>query len=396
MPNTIPPNWQEKTLGEVCEIISGTTPDTKNSKYWDGSNYWITPAELSEEKIFITDCRRKITDLAIQHCSLRPMPKGTIIFSSRAPIGKVAISDVDTLYCNQGFKNFICSKSIYNKFLYYFLKLNTPLLISLGNGTTFKEISKSTISKVHIGFPSLPEQKRIVEKLDKIFANIDKAKEQTTQNLKNAKEIFEVQIDATLKPHSDWRNVKMADICDVRDGTHDSPKYIKSGFPLVTSKNLKNGTLVFDNIKYISQQDYDHINERSKVDVGDVLFAMIGTIGNPVVVTEEPKYAIKNMALFKHSDEILPSFLKYILGSRIVLDKMQKEANGTTQKFVSLGYLRNFKISLPSNKQQLDIVKTLDSLRAQTQELETIYTKKLADLDELKQSVLQQAFSGKL
>ena len=269
-------------------------------------------------------------------------------------------------------------------------------LASYAKGTNILHLSNKDIKKLSIPVPSLPEQKRIVEKLDKIFGNIDKAKEKTTHNLKNVQEVFEARMDSILKPHSDWHNVKMSEVCDVRDGTHDSPKYIKSGFPLVTSKNLKNGTLVFDNIKYICQEDYDHINERSKVDIGDVLFAMIGTIGNPVVVTEEPRYAIKNMALFKHSKEILPSFLKYILESRVVLDKMQKEANGTTQKFVSLGYLRNFIISLPSIKQQSDIIKELDSLRTKTQELEKIYTKKLADLDELKQSVLQQAFSGKL
>lgn len=183
-------SWKEKTLGEVCEIISGTTPDTKCPQYWGGENYWITPAELTEGKIFIDSCRRKITDLAVRDCSLRPMPKGTVVFSSRAPIGKVAINNLEVLYCNQGFKNFICSQSLDNKFLFYFLKFNTPLLVSLGHGTTFKEISKTTISKVSIRYPSLlEEQKQIVKKLDILKSKTQELEKIYTQKLADLEEL---------------------------------------------------------------------------------------------------------------------------------------------------------------------------------------------------------------
>lgn len=104
--------------------------------------------------------------------------------------------------------------------------------------------------------------------------------------------------DLGLIPH-DWEVKTLGEICDVRDGTHDSPRYVKSGYPLVTSKNLTNGVIDFANIQYISKVDYDKINERSKADIGDVLYAMIGTIGNPVLITKEPNFAIKNVALFK-------------------------------------------------------------------------------------------------
>src|SRR5690606_9492420 len=93
-----------------------------------------------------------------------------------------------------------------------------------------------------------------------------------------------------------WDIKIMSEVYDVRDGTHDSPKYQDEGYPLITSKNLKDGIITFDKIKYISEEDYISINKRSKVDIGDVLFAMIGTIGNPTVITEEPNYAIKNVA----------------------------------------------------------------------------------------------------
>ena len=376
MPNTIPPNWQEKTLGEVCEIISGTTPDTKNSKYWDGSNYWITPAELSEEKIFITDCRRKITDLAIQHCSLRPMPKGTIIFSSRAPIGKVAISDVDTLYCNQGFKNFICSKSIYNKFLYYFLKLNTPLLISLGNGTTFKEISKSTISKVHIGFPSLPEQKRIVEKLDKIFANIDKAKEQTTQNIQNAQEMFEAFLNNIFTNTADnWEEKKLGEVIQLEYGKPLAPedRDPEAQYPAYGANGIKT---------YTNKYLYDKPT---------IIVGRKGSAGE-INLTTEKFWPLDVTYYIKFDNQKYDLLFLYFLLSSLNLPSLAKG--------VKPGINRNDVYSIscffPALTEQQRIVKKLNTLSDKTRELKEICTKKLADLDELKQSVLQQAFSGKL
>ena len=124
------------------------------------------------------------------------------------------------------------------------------------------------------------------------------------------------------------------------------------------------------NVSFISEEDYNAINNRSKVDIGDVLFAMIGTIGNPVYVQEKPNYAIKNMALFKVPSNQSGEFLRYYLLNDNVLLKMQNESKGTTQKFVSLGYLRNFLIKIPSLSEQQSIVATLDSLKSKVDRLQ--------------------------
>ena len=123
---------------------------------------------------------------------------------------------------------------------------------------------------------------------------------------------------------------------------------------------------------------------------------MIGTIGNPVVITVEPNYAIKNVALFKVPKDKNSFFLKYYLDSKYVVEKMQREAKGTTQKFVGLGYLRQFKIKLPTIEEQKEIVQKLDELQAETKRLEEIYQQKLENLEELKQSILNKAFNGEL
>ena len=199
-----------------------------------------------------------------------------------------------------------------------------------------------------------------------------------------------------MRPQDKWGIFKMKDIYDVRDGTHDSPKYYEKGFPLITSKNLKDGKLNFDKIQYISFSDYEKINERSKVDIGDILFAMIGTIGNPVVVKNEPNFAIKNVALFKMPSNQNSDFLKYYLNKSSVINKMQMEAKGTTQRFVGLGYLRDFPIFIPHISEQQQIVSKLDALSAKCKELENNYLKTINDCDELKKAILAKAFNGEL
>ena len=190
-----------------------------------------------------------------------------------------------------------------------------------------------------------------------------------------------------------WRETTLGEAYDVRDGTHDSPKYQGSGYPLVTSKNLKPAGLNFEKIKYISDTDFKKINERSGVHKGDVLFAMIGTIGNPIVVDIEPDFAIKNVALLKVSKEQGGKFLKYYLESNYVIEKMMKEAKGSTQKFVGLGYLRAFPIRLPPIPEQKRIVAILDQVFADIEQARARTEQNLKNARELFESYLQQVFN---
>lgn len=164
-------------LGDICEIVSGSTPRTAREEYWDGDVKWITPAELEENSYIIMDSVRKITRLAVKETGLSPFPEGTVILSSRAPIGKVAIAGCE-MYCNQGFKNLICSEKINNKYLYWFLKGNKEYLNSLGRGATFKEISKSIVSEIEIDLPDLTEQENVVNNLGKISKIISLRKQE--------------------------------------------------------------------------------------------------------------------------------------------------------------------------------------------------------------------------
>ncbi|PFL28694.1 restriction endonuclease subunit S [Bacillus cereus] len=183
---------------------------------------------------------------------------------------------------------------------------------------------------------------------------------------------------------------KCADIVDVRDGTHDSPKYVLSGYPLVTSKNIKNGKLDLENINYICTEDFEKINKRSKVDKGDIIMPMIGTVGNPLLVKTDEEFAIKNVALFKFQDNeiIFNRFFYYFLLSDLCKKQLSGSKRGGTQSFVSLKDLRDLKVPLPSFEQQKNMVAVLDKAQALIEKRKVA----IAKLDELIQAVFIDMF----
>lgn len=191
---------------------------------------------------------------------------------------------------------------------------------------------------------------------------------------------------------SDWEEKLLGEITDVRDGTHDSPKYYDIGYKFVTSKNLINGKIDFSNIQYISKIDFDKINERSKVDINDILFAMIGTIGNPVLITKEPDFAIKNVALFKDKRCTNQAYLKFYLSSALALNRMLDDAKGSNQKFIPLSYFRSFLVPLPPTiEEQQRIANALSDVDTLIANLEKLIDKK----KNIKQGAMQQLLTGK-
>ena len=170
-----------KSISQIGKVVGGATPKTNVVEYWDGEYRWITPAELDSDSGYIYDSVRKLTKTGVESCSLQEMPVNTVILSSRAPIGKVAIAG-KTFYCNQGFKNIICNGEILPRYLYTVLLLNTEYLNSLGRGATFKEISKSIVENIKIPVPSIELQKQFttfVEQVDKSKVAVQKALDET-------------------------------------------------------------------------------------------------------------------------------------------------------------------------------------------------------------------------
>ena len=188
--------------------------------------------------------------------------------------------------------------------------------------------------------------------------------------------------------NGEWDEKVLGDICDVRDGTHDSPKYVTKGYPLITSKNLlSNGIMDFTNVNYLTEEDYVQINKRSKVDVGDILFGMIGTIGNPVIVKTKG-FAIKNVALIKDIGKLNQEFLLHQLKSDFILKQFEKVNAGGILKFIALGIIRNLKVIVPSPEEQQKIASCLSSLDA----LITAQVEKIEQLKIHKKGLMQGLF----
>ena len=163
--------WKYARFPEVTKIVLGSTPKTSNAEYWDGDVKWISPAELSDETFYVYDTVKHITKAGVAAAGLKPFPAGTVIFSTRAPIGKTAIAGCE-MYCNQGFKNFICGPELRPVYLYYLLKMKRRYFEGLGTGTTFKELSRGAIEKISISVPPIHMQ----EEFERLYVQSDKSK----------------------------------------------------------------------------------------------------------------------------------------------------------------------------------------------------------------------------
>ncbi|RDU58363.1 restriction endonuclease subunit S [Helicobacter sp. MIT 99-5507] len=197
--HTLPKNWEVKTLGEIGKVVSGGTPSTSNKDNFDGEIAWITPADLSgyKEK-YISKGKRNLSEQGLKNSSARLLPPNSILFSSRAPIGYVAIAS-NTLCTNQGFKNLIPHSNVSSEYIYYFLLYSKRLAESVASGTTFKEISATNFSKLHIPLPPLETQKQIVQILESKFAHLEKLAQFVNASLENLQKLKSSLLNQAFK-----------------------------------------------------------------------------------------------------------------------------------------------------------------------------------------------------
>ena len=355
-------------IGDICEIVSGGTPKTSVENYWDGDIKWITPAEINDDTYIINDSVRKITELGVQKTGLSSFPEGTIILSSRAPIGKVAIAGCE-MYCNQGFKNLICSDKIYNKYLYWFLKGNTDFLNSLGRGATFKEISKSIVSEIEINVPDIEHQKDAVNTLEKASEVISLRKQElaTLDDLIKARfvEMFGNPLDGTAK-YPIHQVGEIANSVDPQP-SHRTPPIDEDGIPYVSIKDCdyKTGKIDFEGARKVSRKVLEEHLNRYTLHDGDFVIGKIGTIGNPVFVPARDDYTLSaNVILVQPNSKLVsPYFLKYSFESDFVERQFAEAKNSTSQAAFGIQKVRTVEVMNPDLSVQMgfeDFVKQVD------------------------------------
>ena len=259
-------------LGSVCTIVSGSTPKSSCPEYWGGSIKWVTPAEISDEAHYIEDTERRITEEGMRSCHLRMMPLGTVLLSSRAPIGKTAITK-SPMCCNQGFKNLICSSSISNEYLYHFLNAKTDELKSIGRGATFKEISKKQVESITIDLPALDEQDRRITVLNQIESLLKRSHDSKNRIDDLVKSRFVEMFEGTV-----FSKAKLPDMVWFQEGPGvRNYQYTSSGVKLLNVANLHDGKLDLSNTnRFISKEEAYGRYKHFLVDSGDLIIASSG------------------------------------------------------------------------------------------------------------------------
>ena len=304
---------------------------------------------------------------AVYHGSLVPLgyyneanrDSGVIIVNTGG-IGGVGYSDTP-FWCSDGCFCLDHSPKMVDKYVYYALVGFKDYLISRTRVGGVPTIDSDTVLSIKIPLPALPVQREIVRILDSFTLYSAELTAELTARRKQY-EFYRDKLLGIEQLKIQWE--KLGNIYDVRDGTHDSPKPQTIGHFLVTSKNIKDGKVNFDGCYFISDEDYESINKRSRVDINDLLFTMIGTIGEIALVETEPNYAVKNVAIIKTKSYLISKFLYYFLQSNTAKKYIENNKSKGSQSFISLGNLRDMSIPVPPMDVQERIVKVLDNFDA--------------------------------
>lgn len=353
-------------VGDICEIVSGSTPKTSVDEYWDGNLKWVTPAELDDDTYIISDSVRKITKLAVEKTGLSSFPEGTVLLSSRAPIGKVAIAGCE-MYCNQGFKNLICSDIINNRYLYWFLKGSTDLLNLLGRGATFKEISKAIVSEIEINVPNIDRQKKIVEILEKVSGIVALRKQELSylDNLIKAR-FVEMFGNARENPKG-YKMVLFNDIVEYMGdiGSNGANKVIVNHLDMkdeedyammVRFTNFTKNDFE-DDVKFVSKEAYDFF-KKSQIFGGELIICKIGSAGQNYVMPylDRPVSLGLNQIMVRIKDIILMPYLYQYLHTDYGELLISGCINGAVTKTITKTELKKIPVMLPPMELQKKFV----------------------------------------
>ncbi|WP_198935454.1 restriction endonuclease subunit S [Chlorobium sp. KB01] len=368
--------WEIKKLGDVCDVMNGGTPKTGDPANWDGNHLWITPAEMGKRlSPYVSDTERKLSDIGLRDSSAKLLPPNSVILSSRAPIGHLVVN-TELMATNQGCKGLIPRSQLYYKYLYYYLLSVVELLNSLGSGATFKELSGGKLKDVEIPIPSSTEQQRIVAILDEAFEGIATAKANAEQNLKNARALFDSYLNSVFTQRGDgWVEKRLEDVCALQRG-FDLPtrSRVPGSFPLVSSSGFID----------------THVE--GPVKGPGVATGRSGSIGRVFYI--ENDYWPLNTVLFIKEFHGNDSKLVYWLLTHFDLNRF---ATGTGVPTLNRNFVHDERVFFPDEQSVQKIIATkIDVLWEETQQLESIYQKKISALDALKKSILNKAFSGEL
>jgi type I restriction enzyme S subunit len=394
--------WEIKRLSEIGKVYNGNSINEKvkkdNYSDLDDGFPYIATKDISYNSEINYENGIKIP--FSEKNSFKIAPKNTVLICAEGGSAgrKIGFTNQEVCFGNKLFalaaKNDIESRYVY----YYYFSETFQKHFSVELAGIIGGVSMNKFKDLEIPLPSLQEQQRIVAILDEAFAAIAKAKANAEQNLKNSKELFESYLQGVFEnPKDNWEKRTLKELTShLGDGLHGTPKYTSEGdYYFINGNNLTDGVIEFkSSTKRVSFEEYN--KHKKNLTDRTILVSINGTLGNVAFYNNEKIILGKSACYFNMKDGIDKNYIKYVLSSSYFLKYAHKEATGATIKNVSLKTMREFIVPLPSLKQQQVIVQNLDALSDETKKLEAIYQQKINDLEELKKSVLQKAFSGEL
>lgn len=396
--------WKKHSLGELCEVIGGGTPAKNKPAFYSGNIPWATVRDMRQE--VITETEFRITEDAVRSGATKIIPAGNVVIATRVGLGKVCLFGQDTAI-NQDLRGIIPRdlSRLAVRYLFWWLKSNANVIVAEGTGATVQGVKLPFVKSLQIPLPSLAEQQRIVGILDEAFAGIAIAKANAEKNLQNARALFESHLDDVLSKRADgWKSTTLGEVIDLLVGfAFKSARYTDNdeGIRLLRGDNIVQGSLRWDDVKKWPANDVEDY-ERYLLREGDVVLAMdrpwvkAGLKRATIAAADLPSLLVQRTASLRSRANLDSRFLMHLISSEGFVRHILGVQTGSGVPHISGQQIKDFQFSLPNLAEQRKISDGLESLRVETKRLESLYQRKLAALDALKQSLLHQAFSGNL
>ena len=389
-------SWPVATVGEVCEVVSGATPRTGKPEFWDGNVPWVTPKDLSElGQKHLSDTPRKITKAGLKSCSARMLPAQSVLLSSRAPIGLVAINTLPVC-TNQGFKSLVPRFDLVSPdFLFWWLKAQEKHIQSKGRGATFKEVSKKIVEDLQIPLPPLAEQKRIAGILDAADALRAKRREALAQLDTLLQSTFLDMFGDPVTNPMGWEKPPLEDLCEkVIDCPHSTPRWSGSGVICLRTSNLGKGEWNWADTRFVIEEDYTERTRRSEILPNDIILSREGTVGVLALVDEGMRLCMgqRLVQLRVNDSQLHPRFLLNLLLHDLAPERLSRLMAGSTSKHLNVKELRKLPVLLPP----LDLQRRFAVIVASVEQQKAGQRAHLDELDTLFASLQSRAFRGEL
>ncbi|MCY4559310.1 MAG: restriction endonuclease subunit S [Chloroflexi bacterium] len=381
------------TLGPICSFLNGGTPSRGVARYYQGDVPWITGADISGPQA--DTARSFITEEAIRESATNRVPAGTVLLVTRTSVGKVAVAAMELCFSQDITAITPDPHCLDTSYLVHFLRTKQPHLERLARGATIKGVTRETVANLEIPVLSLPEQRRIAAILDKADALRAKRRQALAQLDTLLQSTFLDMFGDPVTNPMGWEQCVVGDIVHaVKDGPHVSPTYAESGVPFLSTRHIKPGEVVWEDLKYIDQDEANRQWKKCKPEFGDILYTKGGTTGIAARVTTSEPFAVwVHVALLKPIvNKVHPIWIEAMLNSAYCYTQSQRYTHGIANRDLGLKRMVKIQMYLPPLAEQRCFAAIVESIEQQKVSQRVHF----AELDTLFASLQQRAFRGEL